>query len=427
MPESAQNGPADSTIDMRRVYLDNNATTSLAPEVFEAMKPFLGLDFGNASSIHWFGQKAKAGVEAAREQVARLIGARAREIVLTSGGTEADNLAIFGIAGAVRQEEKHIITSSIEHHAVMNSCKAIQQRGVQVTFLRVGSEGIVDPDEVTRAIRPETVLISVMHANNELGTIQPIPEIARIAAEHDIYFHSDAVQSAGKIPLSVEELGVDLLSLSAHKIHGPQGIGALYVRRGTPLRALLYGGHHERDRRAGTENVAGAVGFGKAAEMAANPAAGEIERVARLRDQLESGNSRKRPTGADQRRREAASHLDQQPGNQLRRRGRVRDRNGFEGCGLFDGRRLLLGFARTIPRHVGHPENRRPGAVQHSLQPQPLQYDRRHPVHTRNPARRRRTSPLPLPALQETGGRLIPSRAASRRARSRGTISFSRP
>ena len=289
LPESAQNGPADSTIDMRRVYLDNNATTSLAPEVFEAMKPFLGLDFGNASSIHWFGQKAKAGVEAAREQVARLIGARAREIVLTSGGTEADNLAIFGIAGAVRQEEKHIITSSIEHHAVMNSCKAIQQRGVQVTFLRVGSEGIVDPDEVTRAIRPETVLISVMHANNELGTIQPIPEIARIAAEHDIYFHSDAVQSAGKIPLSVEELGVDLLSLSAHKIHGPQGIGALYVRRGTPLRALLYGGHHERDRRAGTENVAGAVGFGKAAEMAANPAAGEIERVARLRDQLESG------------------------------------------------------------------------------------------------------------------------------------------
>ena len=274
---------------MRRVYLDNNATTPLAPEVFEAMKPFLGLDFGNASSIHWFGQIAKAGVEAARERVARLIGARAREIVLTSGGTEADNLAIFGIAGAVRQEEKHIITSSIEHHAVMNSLKAIQQRGVEVTFLRVGSEGIVDPDEVTRAIRPETVLISVMHANNELGTIQPIPEIARIAAEHDIYFHSDAVQSAGKIPLSVDELGVDLLSLSAHKIHGPQGVGALYVRRGTPLRALLYGGHHERDRRAGTENVAGAVGFGKAAEMAANPAAGEIERVARLRDRLESG------------------------------------------------------------------------------------------------------------------------------------------
>ena len=281
-------GPAESTIDMRRVYLDNNATTPLAPEVFEAMKPFLGLDFGNASSIHWFGQNAKAGIEAAREQVARLIGARAREIVLTSGGTEADNLAIFGIAGAVRQEEKHIITSTIEHHAVMNSLKALQQRGVEVTFLRVSSEGIVDPDEVTRAIRPETVLISVMHANNELGTIQPIPEIARIAAEHDIYFHTDAVQSAGKIPLSVDELGVDLLSLSAHKIHGPQGVGALYVRRGTPLRAQLYGGHHERDRRAGTENVAGAVGFGKAAEMAAHPAAGEIERVARLRDRLES-------------------------------------------------------------------------------------------------------------------------------------------
>lgn len=274
---------------MRRIYLDNNATTPLAPEVFEAMKPYLASDYGNASSIHWFGQNVKAAVETAREQVARLLGARAREIVLTSGGTEADNLAIFGILGAARQKEKHIITSSIEHHAVMNAGKAIEQQGVEVTYLRVGSEGIVDPDDVRRAIRPETVLISIMHANNEIGTIQPVSEIARIAAEHDIYFHTDAVQSAGKIPLNVEELGVDLLSLSAHKIHGPQGVGALYVRRGTPLRPLLYGGHHERDRRAGTENVAGAVGFGKAAEMAANPAAGEIEGVARLRDQLESG------------------------------------------------------------------------------------------------------------------------------------------
>ncbi len=273
---------------MRRIYLDNNATTPLAPEVFEAMKPYLASDYGNASSIHWFGQNVKAAVEASREQVARLLGARAREIVFTSGGTEADNLAIFGILGAVRQKEKHIITSSIEHHAVLNAAKAVEQQGVEVTYLRVGSEGIVDPDDVTRAIRPETVLISIMHANNEIGTIQPVPEIARIAAEHDIYFHTDAVQSAGKIPLNVEELVVDLLSLSAHKIHGPQGVGALYVRRGTPLRPLLYGGHHERDRRAGTENVAGAVGFGKAAEMAANPAAGEIERVARLRDQLES-------------------------------------------------------------------------------------------------------------------------------------------
>ena len=273
---------------MRRIYLDNNATTPLDPEVFEAMKPYLASDYGNASSIHWFGQNVKAAVETAREQVARLLGARAREIVLTSGGTEADNLAIFGILGAARQKEKHIITSSIEHHAVMNAGKAIEQQGVEVTYLRVGSEGIVDPDDVGRAIRPETVLISIMHANNEIGTIQPVPEIARIAAEHDIYFHTDAVQSAGKIPLNVEELGVDLLSLSAHKIHGPQGVGALYVRRGTPLRPLLYGGHHERDRRAGTENVAGAVGFGKAAEMAANPAAGEIEGVARLRDQLES-------------------------------------------------------------------------------------------------------------------------------------------
>ncbi|MEE8256248.1 MAG: aminotransferase class V-fold PLP-dependent enzyme, partial [Acidobacteriota bacterium] len=191
---------------MRRIYLDNNATTPLAPEVFEAMKPYLASDYGNASSIHWFGQNVKAAVEASREQVARLLGARAREIVFTSGGTEADNLAIFGILGAVRQKEKHIITSSIEHHAVLNAAKAVEQQGVEVTYLRVGSEGIVDPDDVTRAIRPETVLISIMHANNEIGTIQPVPEIARIAAEHDIYFHTDAVQSAGKIPLNVEEL-----------------------------------------------------------------------------------------------------------------------------------------------------------------------------------------------------------------------------
>ena len=273
---------------MRRVYLDNNATTLLAPEVFECMRPYLASDYGNASSIHWFGQRVKAGIETAREQVAQLIGARPREIVFTSGGTEADNLAILGILGAIQGQKKHMITSSIEHHAVLNTGKAVEQQGVEVTYLRVGSEGIVNPDDVARAIRPETALISIMHANNEIGTIQPITEIARIAGESNIYFHTDAVQSAGKIPLDVGGLGVSLLSLSAHKIHGPQGVGALYVRKGTPLRPLLFGGHHERDRRAGTENVAGIVGFGKAAEIAANPLKGEVERMAQLRDYLES-------------------------------------------------------------------------------------------------------------------------------------------
>ncbi len=273
---------------MRRVYLDNNATTLLAPEVFECMRPYLASDYGNASSIHWFGQRVKAGIETAREQVAQLIGARPREIVFTSGGTEADNLAILGILGAIQGQKKHMITSSIEHHAVLNTGKAVEQQGVEVTYLRVGSEGIVSPDDVARAIRPETALISIMHANNEIGTIQPITEIARIAGESNIYFHTDAVQSAGKIPLDVGGLGVSLLSLSAHKIHGPQGVGALYVRKGTPLRPLLFGGHHERDRRAGTENVAGIVGFGKAAEIAANPLKGEVERMAQLRDYLES-------------------------------------------------------------------------------------------------------------------------------------------
>ena len=274
---------------MRHVYLDNNATAPMVPEVFAAMKPWLTQEFGNASSIHWFGQRAKAAMEAAREQVARLLGARSGEIVFTSGGTEADNMAIFGVVGAARQAKKHVVTSSIEHHAVLNACKALEHRGVQVTYVRVGSDGVVDPERVTRAIRPETVLISIMHANNELGTLQPIQEIGRIASEHDVYFHCDAVQSVGKIPVNVDQLGVDLLSLSAHKIHGPQGVGALYLRKGRRLRALLYGGHHERDRRAGTENIAGIVGLGKAAEMAALSGPEEIRRLGQLRDRLESG------------------------------------------------------------------------------------------------------------------------------------------
>lgn len=280
---------------MRRVYLDNNATTPLAAEVYEAMKPYSLEEYGNASSIHWYGQRAKAAVEAAREQVARLINARPSEIVFTSGGTESDNAAIFGVVEAARSETKHVITTSIEHHAVLNAAKALEKRGVRVTYVRVGSSGVVDPQDVERAIRPDTVLISVMHANNELGTLQPIEEIGRIARENDIYFHTDAVQSVGKIPVDVEKLGVDLLSLSAHKLHGPKGVGALYIRKGTILKPLLYGGHHERDRRPGTENVPGIFGLGKAAELALGHMSEEATRLAALRDHLEEGILRNIP------------------------------------------------------------------------------------------------------------------------------------
>ncbi|MDR3675614.1 MAG: cysteine desulfurase NifS [Acidobacteriota bacterium] len=274
---------------MKRVYFDNNATTPLAPEVFELMRPYMLEDYGNASSIHWFGQRAKAGVEKAREQVARLLNARASEIVFTSGGTESDNTAILGIVEAARGERKHVVTSTIEHPAVLSTAKLLEKRGVSVSYVRVGSSGVIDPADVANALRPETVLISVMHANNELGTLQPLEEIGRIARERDIYFHADAVQSIGKIPVDVEKLAVDLLALSAHKLNGPKGVGALYIRRGTILRPLLHGGHHERDRRPGTENVAGIVGLGAAAEIARIHLAEEHDRVAALRDRLEAG------------------------------------------------------------------------------------------------------------------------------------------
>ena len=274
---------------MRRVYLDNNATTPVATEVLEAMQRYYVADYGNASSIHWFGQQAKGAIEEAREHVARLINARAGEIAFTSGGTESDNTALFGVVDAARGETKHVITTTIEHHAVLHTAQALEKRGVRVTQVRVGASGAVDPADIERAIRPDTVLITVMHANNELGTIQPLEEIGRIARERDIVFHTDAVQSTGKIPVDVEKLGVDLLSLSAHKIHGPKGVGALYIRKGTALRPLLYGGHHERDRRPGTENVPGIVGLGKAAEMAGAHLDDDAERIAALRDRLEQG------------------------------------------------------------------------------------------------------------------------------------------
>jgi len=271
---------------MRRVYLDNNASTPLLPEVFEAMRPYYLEKFGNASSIHHFGQHARAAVERARAAVAALLNARPAEIVFTSGGTEADNLGIFGI---VRHGD-HVITSSIEHSAVMNTCKRLEQMGHEVTYLPVNGRGEVEPDELRKAIQPNTRLISIMMANNETGVIQPVEEIGKIAREADIFFHTDAVQAAGKVPIDVHKIDCDALSISGHKIHAPQGTGALFIKKGTLIQPLLYGGNHERQRRAGTENLPGIVGLGKAAEIAKNWLAqnGPAE-MAAVRDRLENG------------------------------------------------------------------------------------------------------------------------------------------
>jgi cysteine desulfurase len=271
---------------MKRVYMDANATTPLVPEVLDAMRPYFIEHFGNASSIHQQGQQARAAVEHARESVAALINCRAAEIVFTSGGTESDNLALFGLV----QPGDHLITSSIEHHAVLHTAEKLRDRGVEVTFLPVSSEGVVNPQELRRAIQSNTKLISIMMANNETGAIQPVTEIGRIAAEADIYFHTDAVQAAGKLPIDVQSLRCDLLSISGHKMHAPQGIGILYVRRGTQLEPLFFGGTHERQRRAGTENLPGIVALGKAAEIArAALTDGTVEKVAALRKRFEQG------------------------------------------------------------------------------------------------------------------------------------------
>jgi cysteine desulfurase len=281
---------------MNRVYLDFNATTPVEPEVLDAMLPYFSAEFGNAASIHTPGQRARAAVETAREQVAALIGSRPQEIVFTSGGTESDNHAIFGIVSSSLTSftsstsltsHPHVITTAIEHEAVLNTCQALEKEGVRVTYLSTDREGLIDLDELQRAINPETVLITIMHANNELGTVQPLEEIGRIAKQADVYFHTDAVQSTGKIPIDVNAMGIDLLSLSGHKIYAPKGIGSLYVRGGTRLRQLLYGGHHQRGFRPGTENVAGIVGLGKAAEIARKSLAEDSQRVSALRDRLQ--------------------------------------------------------------------------------------------------------------------------------------------
>jgi cysteine desulfurase len=281
---------------MHRVYLDNSATTPVLPEVFEAMQPYFGERFGNASSIHRHGQETRAAVEAARESVAGLLRCRAAEVVFTSGGTEADNLAIFGLV----REGDHVIISTIEHHAVLNACKHLESDGYEVTYVPVDGRGLMDPDDVRRALRPNTRLLSMMMANNETGVLQPVEEIGTIAAEADVYFHTDAVQAVGKVPVNVNQIGCDLLSISGHKIHAPQGVGALYVRKGTQLAPMLYGGRHERSRRAGTENVPGIVGLGKAAELARiGLARGDDAKLAAMRDRLECALLQLESTGVN--------------------------------------------------------------------------------------------------------------------------------
>src|SRR5579863_8413236 len=271
---------------MRRIYLDNNATTPVLPEVFEAMRPWFGEHFGNASSIHHHGQEARAAVENARQSVAELLGCRASEIVFTSGGTESNNLAISGLVSP----GDHIITSGVEHHAVLHAAKHVEEIGCDVTVLPVDGRGLIDPTDVRRALRPQTKLISVMMANNETGVLQPLEEIGKVAVEAGVCLHADAVQAAGKVPIDVSRIGCHALSISGHKMHAPQGVGALYVKKGTKLKPLFYGGRHERSRRAGTENVPGIVALGKAAQMAKSGLeSGDCRRIASMRDRLERG------------------------------------------------------------------------------------------------------------------------------------------
>ena len=271
----------------RRVYLDHNASTPVHPEVVAEMLPYFGERFGNPSSVHGFGREARAGVDTARERVARFLGAAPDEVVFTSGGTESDNMALKGIAFA--RGRGHFITSKIEHHAVLRTCQTLEAQGFDVTYLPVDEYGMVSPEDVKRALRPDTIAISVMHANSEIGTIQPIAAIGRLARERGIPFHVDAVQTFGKLEFDVDAVGIDLLSFSSHKIYGPKGIAGLYIRKGTKMVSVQHGGEHERRRRAGTENVPGIVGFGKAVEIRGRDMKDEHARLTALRDRLWDG------------------------------------------------------------------------------------------------------------------------------------------
>ena len=280
---------ADASSPERRVYLDHSATTPLRAEVLAAMMPYFSAAFGNASSIHRWGREARMGVDLAREKVADLIGATPSEVIFTSGGTESDNLALRGVAHALKDKGNHIITTKIEHHAILHTCEALEKEGFRVTYVGCDRYGMVDPEEVRAVITPETILISVMHGQNEVGTIEPVGEIGKIAKEKGVLFHTDAVQSAGKIPVDVNELNVDLMTLSSHKIYGPKGVGALYIRKGTRIAPQATGGAHERGLRAGTENVPGIVGFGEACYLAKRELPYESRRLTGLRDRLIQG------------------------------------------------------------------------------------------------------------------------------------------
>lgn len=271
------------------IYLDYAATTPAHPDVVSAMLPYFTENFGNASALYACGQAARNVLEETREKVARFIGARADEVIFTSGGTESDNHALIGVAYANKERKNHIITTAIEHHAVIETCKFLESQGFRITYLPVDQDGLINPDDVRRAITPQTVIVSVMHANNEVGVIEPLSEISRITRERGVYLHTDAVQTVGHLPIDVNQLGVDLLSMSAHKLYGPKGVGALYVRPGTKMISFMHGGGQERGRRAGTENIAGIVGLGKAVEIAGNDMDEEASRLTALRDKLIHG------------------------------------------------------------------------------------------------------------------------------------------
>lgn len=274
---------------MKTIYLDHSATTPVHPEVLKAMLPYYRSRYGNASSVHAKGRQARQAIDEARQIIGDFLGTEAVDIIFTSGGTESDNLAIKGVCLALKDKKDHIITSKIEHHAVLNVCSFLEKIGFRVTYLSVDKYGLVDPGDVKKAITAKTAIISIMHANNEVGTIQPISEIGRIAREAEVYFHTDAVQSFGKIPVDVENLNVDLLSISGHKIYGPKGIGALYIRKGVKVLPLQHGGHHERKLRAGTENVPGIVGLGKAVQLLSKDYQHRAKRLCKLRDRLYQG------------------------------------------------------------------------------------------------------------------------------------------
>ncbi|MCM8760534.1 MAG: cysteine desulfurase NifS [Candidatus Omnitrophica bacterium] len=281
---------------MRKVYLDNNATTRMREEVLEAMLPYLKDIYGNASSVHQFGRAARAALDNARNQVASFLGAASpEEIIFTSGGTESDNLAIKGVAHAMRSKGDHLITTAIEHSAVLNTCRALEKDGYKVTYLPVDEYGLASVDSLRKAIGPQTVLISIMYANNEVGTIEPITELAEVAKERGVYFHTDAVQALGKISFDLSSLPVDLLSMSGHKIYGPKGVGVLYIRKGTRIDAIAHGGHHEMNKRAGTENVPAIVGLGRACELAKKELPDEWRKLIALRDRLYQGIMSKIP------------------------------------------------------------------------------------------------------------------------------------